>query len=206
MSNELFWLVMTTAMTGLIWLPYILDRIMVRGLMGAMANPSPSDKAQSPWARRMMTAYQCSRKSGRVRAASFSDAGAGYRDSANGICLRALFLVAACACRGLYIRHPRAAHAVVRRRLRGAGAAGARDLQSDLNFAPNRDPFTNCGYGNNATCSSPVVSGRPSITFIFCTAWPDAPFVRLSSAETIMARPGMRSAATPMKVMFEPRT
>ena len=57
MSNELFWLVMTTAMTGLIWLPYILDRIMVRGLMGAMANPSPSDKAQSPWARRMMTAH-----------------------------------------------------------------------------------------------------------------------------------------------------
>jgi hypothetical protein len=35
-------------MTGLMWLPYILDRIMVRGLMGAMANPSPSDKAQSP--------------------------------------------------------------------------------------------------------------------------------------------------------------
>ncbi len=57
MSNELFWLVMTIAMTGLIWLPYILDRSMVRGLMGAMANPSPSDKAQSPWARRMMAAH-----------------------------------------------------------------------------------------------------------------------------------------------------
>jgi uncharacterized MAPEG superfamily protein len=57
MSNELFWLVLTVAMTGLMWLPYILDRIMVRGLMGAMANPSPSDKAQSPWARRMMAAH-----------------------------------------------------------------------------------------------------------------------------------------------------
>ena len=57
MSNELFWLVLTVAMTGLMWLPYILDRIMVRGLMGAMANPSPSDKAQSPWARRMMDAH-----------------------------------------------------------------------------------------------------------------------------------------------------
>jgi len=61
-------------------------------------------------------------------------------------------------------------------------------------------------YGNSATCSSPIVSGKPSMTFIFCTAWPDAPFVRLSSAATIMARPGMRSAATPMKVMLEPRT
>jgi hypothetical protein len=34
MSAELFWLVLTVAMTGLIWVPYILDRIMVRGLMG----------------------------------------------------------------------------------------------------------------------------------------------------------------------------
>ena len=57
MSTELFWLVLTVAMTGLIWVPYILDRIMTRGLMAAMANPSPSDKAQSPWARRMTAAH-----------------------------------------------------------------------------------------------------------------------------------------------------
>jgi uncharacterized MAPEG superfamily protein len=57
MSTELFWLMLTVAMTGLFWVPYILDRIMVRGLMGAMANPSPNDKAQSPWARRMMDAH-----------------------------------------------------------------------------------------------------------------------------------------------------
>jgi hypothetical protein len=37
MSHELFWLVMTTAMTGLMWVPYILDRMMVRGMMGALA-------------------------------------------------------------------------------------------------------------------------------------------------------------------------
>ena len=48
MSTELLWLVLTVAMTGLFWVPYILDRIMARGLMGAMVNPSPSDKAQSP--------------------------------------------------------------------------------------------------------------------------------------------------------------
>jgi len=57
MSAELFWLVLTVAMTGLFWVPYILDRIMVRGLVGAMANPSASDKAQSPWARRMVAAH-----------------------------------------------------------------------------------------------------------------------------------------------------
>ena len=57
MSTKLFWLVLTVAMTGLLWVPYILDRIMARGLVGAMANPSPTDKAQSPWARRMMAAH-----------------------------------------------------------------------------------------------------------------------------------------------------
>ena len=57
MSKEMFWLVLTVAMTGLFWLPYILDRLMVRGLMGTMANPSPADKPQSAWAQRMMAAH-----------------------------------------------------------------------------------------------------------------------------------------------------
>jgi uncharacterized MAPEG superfamily protein len=57
MSKELFWLTLTVAMTGLLWVPYILDRMMVRGVMGAMANPSPSHKPQSAWALRMMAAH-----------------------------------------------------------------------------------------------------------------------------------------------------
>jgi uncharacterized MAPEG superfamily protein len=57
MSRELFWLTLTTAMTALFWVPYILDRIMVRGPAGAMANPSPRDKPQSAWAQRMMAAH-----------------------------------------------------------------------------------------------------------------------------------------------------
>jgi uncharacterized MAPEG superfamily protein len=57
MSNELYWLVLTTAMTGLLWVPYILDRIMVRGAIGATANPSPNDKPQSAWAVRMNAAH-----------------------------------------------------------------------------------------------------------------------------------------------------
>lgn len=58
MSRELFWLVLMVAMTGLIWLPYILDRIAVRGLMATMANPSPKDTPQSPWAERMTAAHK----------------------------------------------------------------------------------------------------------------------------------------------------
>jgi uncharacterized MAPEG superfamily protein len=57
MPKEFFWLMLTIIMTGLMWIPYILDRSSVRGLAGAMGNPSPSDKPQSPWAQRMMAAH-----------------------------------------------------------------------------------------------------------------------------------------------------
>ena len=57
MSGELQWLTWTVILTGILWVPYILDRIMVRGLMGAMANPSPADRPQSPWAQRLQKAH-----------------------------------------------------------------------------------------------------------------------------------------------------
>lgn len=57
MTREIFWLTLTVIMTGLLWVPYIVDRIMVRGLMGAMANPSARAKAQSPWAQRLYFAH-----------------------------------------------------------------------------------------------------------------------------------------------------
>ncbi len=57
MSQELYWLTLTVILTGMMWVPYILDRIMVRGLMGAMANPSPTDTPQSVWAQRLMKAH-----------------------------------------------------------------------------------------------------------------------------------------------------
>jgi uncharacterized MAPEG superfamily protein len=57
MSRELLWLTLTVILTGVLWIPYILDRIMVRGLMGAMGNPSRNDKPQSPWAQRLYFAH-----------------------------------------------------------------------------------------------------------------------------------------------------
>ena len=57
MPKEFFWLTLTVAMTGVFWVPYILDRILVRGLMGAMATPSRGDKLQSEWADRQMLAH-----------------------------------------------------------------------------------------------------------------------------------------------------
>jgi uncharacterized MAPEG superfamily protein len=57
MSKEFFWLMLTIVLTGLMWIPYILDRAALRGMAGAMGNPSPADKPQSPWAQRMMAAH-----------------------------------------------------------------------------------------------------------------------------------------------------
>jgi uncharacterized MAPEG superfamily protein len=57
MTKELLWLTLTIILTGVLWVPYILDRIMVRGLMGAMANPSRHDKPQAAWAQRLYFAH-----------------------------------------------------------------------------------------------------------------------------------------------------
>jgi uncharacterized MAPEG superfamily protein len=57
MTKELLWLTLTVMLTGLMWVPYILDRVIVRGLMGAMANPSRRDKPQSAWAQRLYFAH-----------------------------------------------------------------------------------------------------------------------------------------------------
>jgi uncharacterized MAPEG superfamily protein len=58
MSKELLWLTWTVVLTGVMWIPYILDRIQVRGLMGAMSNPTPKDAPQSLWAWRLMRAHR----------------------------------------------------------------------------------------------------------------------------------------------------
>ena len=57
MTPELFWLTLTVILTGLLWVPYILNRITARGLVGTMANPSRNDKPHAPWASRLMFAH-----------------------------------------------------------------------------------------------------------------------------------------------------
>jgi uncharacterized MAPEG superfamily protein len=57
MTRELFWLTLTAGLTGLLWLPYTLDRFAIRGFWGTMANPSRDDKPQTPWAQRLYFAH-----------------------------------------------------------------------------------------------------------------------------------------------------
>lgn len=56
MKTELLYLTLVTALTGLLWVPYILDRVMVRGLLDAVGYPE-NPKPQSPWAQRLMKAH-----------------------------------------------------------------------------------------------------------------------------------------------------
>jgi len=57
MSRELMWLTFTVILTGVLWIPYILDRMMTRGVWGTLANPSRDDKPQSGWAQRLYFAH-----------------------------------------------------------------------------------------------------------------------------------------------------
>ena len=56
MKTELFYLALVTAFTGLLWIPYILDRASVRGIMDAVGYPE-NPKPQSPWAQRLQKAH-----------------------------------------------------------------------------------------------------------------------------------------------------
>jgi len=57
LTPELFWLTLTVILTGLLWVPYIVNRITVRGSAGTMANPTPGAKPHAPWATRLMFAH-----------------------------------------------------------------------------------------------------------------------------------------------------
>ena len=62
MTKELLWLTLTIILTGVLWVPYIIDRIQVRGLMGTMANPSPTRQAAvALGGAALFRAHQCGR-------------------------------------------------------------------------------------------------------------------------------------------------
>lgn len=58
LTTELFWLTMTITMTALMWVPYILNRLIEQGLGQAMWDPQGDKSTQIAWARRMMQAHQ----------------------------------------------------------------------------------------------------------------------------------------------------
>jgi uncharacterized MAPEG superfamily protein len=56
MDTGLLYLACAAVLTGLLWVPYILDRVAVGGLGDAVGYPT-NPKPQSPWAQRLMRAH-----------------------------------------------------------------------------------------------------------------------------------------------------
>ncbi len=56
MKTELMYLLWTTLLTAVLWMPYIVDRILVLGITEAVGYPQ-QPKPQSPWAQRLMKAH-----------------------------------------------------------------------------------------------------------------------------------------------------
>ncbi len=56
MTTEIYYLTLVTFFTTILWVPYILNTIMVRGLMDAVGYPE-NPKPLSPWAARLKKAH-----------------------------------------------------------------------------------------------------------------------------------------------------
>ena len=113
MTRELFWLTLTVILTGLLWIPYILNRCQVRGLTGAMANPSRDAKPHAEWATRLMFAHDNAVENLVVFAPL-------------------VFLVARRASDRLNARPAGVPYDRLHHRLPGAGRAGGGDLQGGV--------------------------------------------------------------------------
>jgi len=58
MSTEIYWLVSTLIFTSIMWVPYIINRIVETGIWPALYNPQPDTQPKAQWARRMMSAHE----------------------------------------------------------------------------------------------------------------------------------------------------
>ena len=56
MKTELLYLVYAAALTGVLWIPYVLDRFATWGILDTVGYPA-NPKPQSPWAVRLMKAH-----------------------------------------------------------------------------------------------------------------------------------------------------
>ena len=57
MTTELYWLTLTTLMTALFWVPYVLNRMVMNGLPGTLAGNAPDSSTLSTWAQRAARAH-----------------------------------------------------------------------------------------------------------------------------------------------------
>ncbi len=58
LSTELYWLVLTCLLTGLLWVPYIINRMIENSPLPALWNPMPDTRPKAQWAERLMRAHE----------------------------------------------------------------------------------------------------------------------------------------------------
>lgn len=56
MKTELWYLALSAAFTAVLWIPYVLDRFVTRGVGDTVGYPD-APKPQSPWAQRLLKAH-----------------------------------------------------------------------------------------------------------------------------------------------------
>ncbi len=58
LTTELYWLTLTILMTSLMWLPYIISRMLEQGTGFALWDPQGETKTDIAWAERMIRAHK----------------------------------------------------------------------------------------------------------------------------------------------------
>lgn len=58
LTAELYWLTLTVILTGLMWLPYIINRMIEQGMAFAIWDPQGETKTAIAWAERMARAHK----------------------------------------------------------------------------------------------------------------------------------------------------
>lgn len=58
MTTELYWLTLSVLLTALLWIPYILNRLVEQGVLTALWDPEGETATRVGWARRLMAAHE----------------------------------------------------------------------------------------------------------------------------------------------------
>ncbi len=57
MTTELYWLVLTILMTSILWIPYIINRLLEHGVLAGLWDPDGKTHTEVVWAKRLMSAH-----------------------------------------------------------------------------------------------------------------------------------------------------
>ena len=57
MTTELYWLVLSILLTAVLWVPYIINRLLEGGILFGLWDPDGDTASKVPWAQRIMSAH-----------------------------------------------------------------------------------------------------------------------------------------------------